>query len=117
MLLSFRFGAEPIQGSWQCTSKSGKFDAMTEFHFLCGGDVTFRADHLTESTCTDAFIPNGTIWQMADNNLVLKDSKGQAFMQFEVRQLDETSLALVRKDVVYTFRRTAPASTDLLSGE
>lgn len=88
-----------------CNTKSGNWDEYTSYQLNCGGGVIFKADHTVESTTTDAMIPTGTRWQVEGNKLVLLDSKGQTFLSYEIKQLDDKQLTLVRKDVLYAFSR------------
>lgn len=104
-LCSFRFDASRLEGGWMCNTKSGNWDEYTSYQLNCGGGVVFKADHTVESTTTDAMIPTGTRWQVEGNQLRLMDSKGNIFMSYEIKHLDDNQLMLVRKDVLYAFSR------------
>jgi hypothetical protein len=106
-LFSFRMeapvAANLLAGKWDCGSKSGQLDENTSYQLRCGGDVNFKADHSVESTTTDAFFPSGSKWQILDNKLVLCDSYGAAFVDFEIKHLESKELILIRKGVEYGF--------------
>ncbi|HNM25965.1 MAG TPA: hypothetical protein PKL15_11065, partial [Saprospiraceae bacterium] len=104
-LCSFRFDASRIEGGWVCNTKSGNWDEYTSYQLNCGGGVIFKADHTVESTTSDAMLPTGTRWQVEGNQLNLFDSKGNRFMSYEIKHLDDTQLLLLRKDVLYAFNR------------
>lgn len=106
-LFSFRFATAPLHGKWQCDTKTGKLDANTTYQVDCDGYLLFKIDNTLESTCIDGFFPTGTSWETVGNRLILKDSDGQAFADFEILKLDELQLLLYRKGVTYTFRKTA----------
>ncbi len=104
-LCSFRFDASRIEGGWMCSTKSGNWDEYTSYQLNCGGGVMFKADHTVESTTSDAMLPTGTRWQVEGNQLILRDSKGNPFMTYEIKHLDDSQLLLVRKEVLYAFNR------------
>ncbi|MBX2892349.1 MAG: hypothetical protein KF734_15585 [Saprospiraceae bacterium] len=95
-----------LHGKWQCDTKSGKSDATTNYEMHCDGFLIFKADQTLESTCLDGFFPTGTFWQEVGNRLILKDTDGQAFADFEILKVDSLQLLLFRKGVTYTFRKT-----------
>ncbi len=94
-----------LEGKWICGSKSGQLSEEVSYQLRCGGDVQFRADHLVESTTTDAFLPTGAGWQVQDGKLCLLDSYGSKFVDFEIKSLNEHDLVLCRKGVDYGFVR------------
>jgi hypothetical protein len=104
-LSSFRYAAAQLQGKWQCDTKSGKLDATTSYEMICDGYLLFKTDQTLESTCIDGFFPSGTLWEVTGNRLILKDSDGQAFADFEILKADELQLLLFRKGETYTFRK------------
>jgi hypothetical protein len=104
-LLSFRPALIQLQGKWECDTKSGKLDAVTTYSVNCDGYLFFKPDHTLESTCMDGFFPNGTFWQVEGNRLILKDSDGLAFADFEILKADDLQLLLFRKDVTYVFSK------------
>lgn len=106
-LTSFQYAAAQLQGKWVCDAKSGKLDANTTYQMECDGYLLFKADQTLESTCMDGFFPNGTSWEISDNKLILKDSDGQAFADFEIKKLETAQLTLFRKDVTYVFRKAS----------
>lgn len=104
-LSSFRYAATQLQGKWQCDTKSGKLDATTSYEMNCDGYLLFKDDQTLESTCLDGFFPTGTSWEISGNRLILKDTDGQAFADFEILKVDELQLLLFRKGVTYAFRK------------
>ena len=104
-LISFRHAAVQLQGKWQCETKSGKMDASTSYEMNCDGYLLFKPDQTLESTCLDGFFPTGTAWEINGNRLILKDSDGQAFVDYEILKVDELQLLLYRKEVTYAFRK------------
>ncbi|MCB0529317.1 MAG: lipocalin family protein [Saprospiraceae bacterium] len=105
-LFSFRFAPADLQGKWECDTKSGNLDASTSYQIQCDGYLLFRDDNTLESTCLDGFFPNGTQWEISGQRLILKDSDGHAFADFEIRKLDNNELCLFRKNITYLFRKT-----------
>jgi len=105
LLASWRFGAAQLQGKWQCDTKSGKLDATTTYEVACDGFLIFKPDQTLESTCIDGFFPSGTYWEVVGNRLILKDSDGQGFADFEILKVDDLQLLLFRKGETYTFRK------------
>lgn len=103
---SFRPASAQLQGKWLCHSKAGNLDASTAYEMNCDGYLLFKPDQTLESTCIDGFFPSGTLWQVVNNRLILKDSDGQAFADFEILKLDDLQLLLFRKGETYTFRKT-----------
>jgi hypothetical protein len=104
--LAFRMdvpAATLIAGKWDCGSKSGQLDENTSYQLSCAGDVNLKADHSVESTTKDAFFPSGSKWQVIDNKLVLCDSYGAAFVDFEIKHLESKELILIRNGVEYGF--------------
>lgn len=99
------FAQAQLQGKWECTTKSGNYDANTHYNVRCGGFLNFKADRVLESTCVDGFFPSGTYWEAFGNRLTLRDSAGKAFADFEIREISNEKLLLVRKDVHFAFRR------------
>lgn len=106
-LSSFRYAAAQLQGKWQCDTKSGKLDATTSYELICDGYLLFKTDQTLESTCIDGFFPSGTFWEVIGNRLILKDSDGQAFADFEILKVDDLQLLLFRKGETYTFRKAS----------
>lgn len=104
-LFSFRFANAQLHGKWQCETKTGKLDATTTYQVDCDGFLMFNADKTLKSTCVDGFFPDGTSWETVGNRLILKDSDGQAFADFEILKVDKLQLLLFRKEVTYTFRK------------
>lgn len=104
-LSSFRHAAAPLEGKWQCEAKYGKLDANTSYEMNCDGYLLFKDDQTLESTCIDGFFPTGTSWEISGNRLILKDTDGQAFADFEILKVDELQLLLFRKEVTYAFRK------------
>lgn len=104
-LSSFRYAATVLHGKWQCDTKYGKLDALTSYEMNCDGYLLFKEDQTLESTCLDGFFPTGTSWEVNGNRLILKDSDGQAFADFEILKVDELQLLLFRKEVTYSFRK------------
>lgn len=104
-LFSFRFATAQLHGKWQCDTKSGNLDATTTYQMNCDGYLFFKPDQSLESTCLDGFFPTGTFWEISGSRLILKDSDGQAFADFEIKQLGDTQLTLFRKGVTYLFRK------------
>lgn len=102
------FAQAQIQGKWECSTKSGNYDANTHFNVRCGGMLHFKSDRVLESTCVDGFFPSGTYWETFGNRLTLRDSGGKAFADFEIREIGTEKLLLVRKDIHYAFRRVEP---------
>jgi hypothetical protein len=94
-----------LAGKWECGSKSGQLDENTSYQLHCAGDVTFKSDHLVESTTTDAFLPSGSVWKVVDNKLVLCDSDGRVFADFEIKHLESKALVLTRNDVEFVFHK------------
>jgi hypothetical protein len=72
---------------------------------ICDGYLLFKTDQTLESTCIDGFFPSGTFWEVTGNRLILKDSDGQAFADFEILKVDDLQLLLFRKGETYTFRK------------
>lgn len=107
-LSSFRLVTAQLQGKWLCETKSGKLDSSTTFQMNCDGYLLFKADQSLESTCLDGFFPTGTFWEISANDrLILKDSDGQAFADFEIKKLETSKLTLFRRGITYEFRKTA----------
>jgi hypothetical protein len=110
-LFSFRFDNSPvaaaalIAGKWDCGSRSGQLDENTSYQLSCAGDVNFKSDHSVESTTTDAFFPSGSVWKVVDNKIVLCDSFGAVFVDFEIKLLESKELILMRKGVEYGFHK------------
>lgn len=104
-LNSFQHATAQLHGKWQCDTKSGKSDATTSYEMNCDGYLLFKADQTLESTCIDGFFPTGTAWEISGNRLILKDSDGQAFADFEILKVDELQLVLYRKAVTYSFHK------------
>lgn len=104
-LISFRFATAQLQGKWVCDIKSGQLDATTTYQMNCDGYLIFKSDHSLESTCLDGFFPTGTFWEISGKRLILKDSDGQAFADFEIQKLEDTQLVLFRNKVAYVFRK------------
>lgn len=108
-LAHFTVGLTPdtlgIEGRWVCDTKTGKFDDFSSYEVFCGGEITFMPDHTLQSTCTDAFMPNGSVWAQIDQTLLLSDSEGRGFAEYHIQRLDDSRLVLIRKEVAYTFRR------------
>lgn len=104
-LNSFQSASYQLQGKWLCETKSGKSDATTSYEMNCDGYLLFKPDQTLESTCIDGFFPNGTLWEISGNRLILKDSDGQAFADFEILKVDELQLVLFRKEVTYSFHK------------
>ncbi len=104
-LSSFRHATTQLQGKWQCDTKSGNLDPTTFYTVNCDGYLLFKVDQTLESTCLDGFFPTGTSWEISDDRLILKDSDGQAFADFQIKKLEASQLALYRKDVTYVFKR------------
>jgi hypothetical protein len=94
-----------LQGRWECSTKSGRFDAQTQYAVQCGGALHFKNDRILESTCVDGFFPSGVYWEMFDNRLTLRDSAGKAFADYEVRNLGAETMQLQRNGVLFEFRR------------
>ena len=94
-----------LEGKWDCGSRSGQLDEYTSYQLQCGGDVCFKADHTVESTTTDAFLPTGSKWQVENDKLVLRDSYGSKFVDFEIKRLGSKELVLSRKGIEYGFVR------------
>jgi hypothetical protein len=104
--LSFRMdvpAANLITGKWDCGSRSGQLDENTSYQLSCAGDVNLKADHSVESTTKDAFFPSGSNWKVIDSKLVLCDSYGAAFADFEIKHLESKELVLIRNGVEYGF--------------
>lgn len=104
-LYSFRYAPVPLQGKWVCETKSGKMDSSTSYEMNCDGYLLFKEDLTLESTCIDGFFPSGSAWEITGNRLILKDSDGQAFVDFEILKVDELQLLLFRQDVTFVFRK------------
>lgn len=99
------FAQAQLQGKWECSTKSGHYDPNTHYEIKCGGILNFKSDRILESTCVDGFFPSGAYWEVSDKRLILRDSGGKAFADFEIRELSGEKLLLLRKEVQYTFRR------------
>jgi hypothetical protein len=102
---SFSFTALSLEGQWQCATRSGQYDDHTWYQINCSGTIIFHKNGMVESSCTDAFIPTGSIWQVKDQNLLLSDTEGQVFGQFALEFPDERTLILEKKGIKYTFDR------------
>ena len=102
---SFRYAGAELHGKWYCDTKAGKSDATTSYEMNCDGYLLFKPDQTLESTCLDGFFPTGTSWQIDGNRLILKDSDGQAFADFEILKVDELQLVLFRKEITYSFHK------------
>ncbi len=102
---SFRYAAAQLQGKWECNIKSGNLDASTSYQINCDGFLLFKEDFTLVSTCLDGFFPTNTSWEISNNRLILKDSDGHAFADFEIKKLDNADLTLFRKGVTYDFRK------------
>ena len=98
--------AQQLQGKWHCDTKSGNLDAGTSYQMNCDGYLLFKSDKTLESPCLDGFFPTGTFWEISGDRLILKDSDGQAFADFEILKVDELQLLLFRKGETYVFRKT-----------
>lgn len=105
-LFSFRFADAQLQGKWECDTKSGNVDPSTSYQINCDGYLLFKADNTLESTCLDGFFPTGTFWEISGSRLILKDSDGHAFADFEIKKLEGAELTLFRKGITYLFRKT-----------
>lgn len=97
--------ASLLEGKWDCGSKSGNLDEYTSYQLQCGGDVHFKADHTVESTTTDAFLPTGANWTVENEKLVLRDSYGAKFVDFDIKSLKTNELVISRNGVDYGFNR------------
>lgn len=104
-LSSFRFADAQLQGKWECNTKSGNLDAATSYQMNCDGYLFFKPDNSLESTCLDGFFPTGTFWEINGNKLILKDSDGHGFADFEIKKLENADLTLFRGGVTYLFRK------------
>jgi hypothetical protein len=104
-LTSFQYASAQLQGKWVCDLKSGRLDPHTTYQMECDGYLLFKSDQTLESTCIDGFFPTGALWEINSNTLILKDSDGQAFADFEVKKLDDSQLSLLRNGVTYHFKK------------
>lgn len=104
-LTSFQYASAQLQGKWVCDLKSGRLDPHTTYQMECEGYLLFKSDNTLESTCIDGFFPTGSLWEISGNTLILKDSDGQAFADFEIKKLESAELSLFRKGVTYLFRK------------
>lgn len=102
----------PLQGKWECTTKSGHFDAQTRYSVQCGGLLHFKNDRILESTCVDGFFPSGVYWEIFGNRLTLRDSGGKSFADYEVSQADSEKMQLRRNGVCFDFQRIKEAGSN-----
>jgi hypothetical protein len=104
-LTSFQTASAQLQGKWVCDLKTGRLDPHTTYQMECAGYLFFKADKTLESTCIDGFFPTGALWEINGNTLILKDSDGQAFADFEIKKLEGSQLSLLRNGVTYHFKK------------
>lgn len=96
-----------IAGQWSCVERSGQAGEQVAYHLYCEGEVYFKPDGMVKSSCRDAFIPNGALWSVQGGRLLLSDSSGRLFAEYDILQADGRKLRLTRNGVSYLFERTA----------
>jgi hypothetical protein len=112
LLSAFRYstGESPI-GTWKCVSRSGQWDAHTKYQLNCSGEIEFCSNNTIISTCPDAFSPTGSIWATEDTQLTLSDSEGTLIVAYTWKKIDERTLMLEKKGIIYMFDRVFKPQT------
>ena len=102
-LTSFYFDTASPQGDWQCMTKSAQADEHTWYQINCICDLHLENDGLVLSSCVEPFSPTGSKWQTRGNLLVLTDSEGTVFSEYEWEMPDDRTLILKNESATYTF--------------
>lgn len=103
---SIRNVSPDIAGQWSCVERSGQAGDQVAYHLYCEGEVHFKPDGVVKSSCRDALIPNGALWHVQGGRLLLSDSSGRLFAEYDIQQSDSKRLRLIRNGVSYLFERT-----------
>jgi hypothetical protein len=102
--------ASPI-GIWKCVSRSGQWDEQTKYQLNCTGEIEFCPNYSIISTCPDAFSPTGSIWATNGDQLTLSDSEGSPIVFYTWKKIDERTLLLEKKGIIYMFDRVFKPQT------
>ena len=105
MFASFGFSTDPLEGGWQCMTKSGRQDEHTWYQVNCSGNITLKNNGTVESTITEVFFPSGALWKVEGDQLTLLDSDNNPFVAYSWQMPDERTLILKKKGITYTFDR------------
>lgn len=98
-------------GTWKCISRSGQLDEFTKYQVNCSGEIEFCTNSTIISTCPDAFSPTGSIWSTDGDQLTLSDSEGSPIVAYTWKKLDERTLMLEKKGIIYMFDRVFKPQT------